>query len=202
MHTPFTRLPAQRTWLLFTVLVLLSAAARAADVIVDPYYEYRDEVGRGEFGYDDSADIPWIENETEVLAVPKAADLSPVILDRAPEGIEVLVDKTRIDVNPDDRVVRVWLWVRSESGAERGTYEGFRCDTREYKVYAYANPNREPPVSKAKRPRWIAVKGNSRSDYRRELLRDYFCDLRGTRTAGDIRDLLTGQFRRKDFLSN
>ena len=197
MRKPVTRRFVPTKPLLLTILMLLSAGPWAADVIVDPYHEYRNEPS-----YDDSEDIPWIEKETEVLAVPKAADLSPVRLDRVPDGIEVLIDKTRIDVNPKDRVVRVWLWVRSEAGAERGTYEGFRCDTGEYKVYAYANPNREPPVSKARRPRWIAVKDDSRSDYRRELLRDYFCGMRGTRTAGEIKDGLTGQFRREEFLSN
>ena len=138
--------------------ILAPPAVAARDVGADPYYDYRDENETGEYSYDDSQDIPWIENETEVLAVPDADDLSTVQLDSLPAGMELLIDKSRISVNPDDRIVRVWLWVRSDSGAERGTFEGFRCNAREYKVYAYANPHREPPVTKAKRPRWISLK--------------------------------------------
>lgn len=137
--------------------ILASPAVPARDVGADPYYEYR-ENDVGDFSYDDSKDIPWIENETAVLAVPKPDDLSTVQLDLLPAGMELLIDKSRINVNPDDRIVRVWLWVRSSAGAERGTFEGFRCETGEYKVYAYANPHREPPVTKAKRPRWISLK--------------------------------------------
>jgi len=183
-------------------LVILAGPLVAGDVIVDPFHQYRDEAERGEFSYDDSQDIPWIENETEVLAMPKPEDLSPVRSDKMPAGMELSIDKTRIDVNPEDRVVRVWLWVRSSSGVENGTYEGFRCETSEYKVYAYANPRRDPPVTKAKRPRWISVDEGRFGDYRRELLRDYFCGIRGTRSAHEISDYLTGEFRRERFMSN
>ena len=185
-----------------TILTALAGPLMAGDVIVDPFYDYRDEVERGEFSYDDSQDIPWIENETEILSMPRPEDLSPVRIDKMPAGMALSIDTTRIDVNPEDRVVRLWLWVRSGSGVENGTYEGFRCETSEYKVYAYANPRRDPPVTKAKRPRWISVKEGRFGDYRRELLRDYFCGIRGTRSAREIRDHLTGQFRRESFMSN
>lgn len=183
-------------------LVIQSAPSWGRDVIVDPYYEYRDEVGRGEYNYDDSQDIPWIENETEVLAMPKAEDLVPVQMDQLPAGMQLLIDKSRITVNPQDRVVRVWLWIRSDSGAENGTFEGYRCETREYKVYAYANPRRDPPVSKAKKARWLPAKEMRFGNYRLELLKDYFCGIRGTRSADEISDYLTGTYRRETFISN
>lgn len=183
------------------LLGLPGIAAARDQVIVDPYYEYRDDVGRGEYSYDDSQDIPWIENETEVLAVPRPEDLQPVQLDTLQAGFEVLVDLTRITVDPDDRVVRGWFWVRSAAGAENGSFEGFRCETREYKVYAYAYPRRDPPVSKAKRPLWKAVNRESGRDYRAELLDDYFCGIRGTRSAREIVQYMTGEFRRERFLS-
>ncbi len=175
--------------------------AAAKDLIIDPYYEYRDEVSKGEFEYDDSQDIPWIENETEVLAVPQPDNLSQIKLDQLPEGFTLFIDKSRIDVNENDDVIRVWLWIRSQSGSESGTFEGFRCATGENKVYAYANPQRDPPVTKSKRPRWQFVNANRNGNYRFELMKDYFCGIRGTRTAGEIRDYLTGEFRREYFMS-
>ena len=159
-----------------------------------PEYRSGASSGSGEFHYDDSQDIPWIENETAVLAMPRPEDLSPVDLDQMPPGLELLIDKSRITVNLDDKVVRAWLWVRSEAGAQSGTFEGFRCATREYKVYAYANPRRDPPVSKAKNPRWKAVPKIPGGNYRAELLKYYFCGVRGTRNAAQIRDFLSGEY--------
>ncbi len=202
MQDPIRYLPLPARAIVLSMLLIASPAPWAADVVVDPYHEYRDEVEKGEFRYDDSQDIPWIENETEILAMPRPEDLSPVALDKVPEGFEVLIDKTRIDVNPKDRVVRVWLWTRSRGGVEQGTYEGFRCESSEYKVYAYANPRREPPVSKAKQARWIETGINPVKDYRGELLRDYFCGIRGTRDAREIRSYLASPFRRETFFSN
>jgi hypothetical protein len=187
---------------LLGVLLLTSLTAAARDLVIDPYHEYRDEVGRGEFSYDDSQDIPWIENEAEVLAVPKADELVRVDMDQMPPGLELWVDTSRITVDPKDRVIRLWLWVRSKQGAENGTFEGYRCETGEYKVYAYANPHRDPPVSKAKRPTWRTVSQRRNGNYRLELLGDYFCGIRGTRTADEIREYMTGEFRRETFMSN
>jgi len=180
---------------------LLSAPASWSRDVTDPYWEYRDEVGRGEFSYDDSQDIPWIENETEVLALPREDDLTRVNMDQLPEGFALFVDLSRITVNPKDRVIRLWLWTQSATGSASGSFEGYRCDTKEYKVYAYANPRRDPPVTKARKPRWKFAHETRYGNYRAELLGDYFCGIRGTRDEDDIRRRLGGQFEREYFIS-
>jgi hypothetical protein len=182
------------------MLVGLAGAPHAADP--DPYRDYRGTGSGGGFDYDDSGDIPWIENETEVLAMPQAENLSPVGVDALPRGMTLLIDRSRITVDPKDRVVRVWLWLRSDQGAESGSFEGYRCETREYKVYAYANPRRDPPVSKAKAPTWLSAKSAAGANYRLELLNDYFCGIRGARTAQEIGVAMTGEFRLERFFSN
>ena len=187
--------------LLTALLAAVALPVAAAEVRTDPYYDWRDDVGRGEYDYDDSQDIPWIESETEVLAPPRPEDLVPVRLDSLPPGIELLIDRTRVTVGEEDRVVRAWLWTRGSGGASNGTFEGFRCETREFKVYAYANPRREPQVSLARRPPWQTIKGSRARNYRMELLEDHFCGIRGTRSAREIVEGLTGEFRRERFLS-
>jgi hypothetical protein len=177
------------------------AVAVAVDDIVDPYSEYRDEVDTGVFSYDSSEDVPWIENETEVLALPSEQHLVPLELDMLPDQFELFVDRSRITVGEEDRVVRMWLWVRSNQGNETGTFEGFRCATGEYKIYAHANPGREPPVRIAKRARWKPVRPGDIETYRWELLRDYLCSIRGTRSPREIQDYMTGEFKRETFLS-
>lgn len=196
---PKSRLTALVLTALFATAAALPAAA--ADVRVDPYYDWRDEVGRGQYDYDDTQDIPWIESEAEVLAPPRAEDLVPVRLDSLPPGMELLIDRSRITVGERDRVIRAWLWTRGKAGPGSGTFEGFRCETREFKVYAYANPRRDPPVSLARRPPWQPIPGPRSRSYRMELLEDYFCGIRGTRSAREIADNLTGEFRRERFLS-
>jgi hypothetical protein len=200
MHIPAHPALRRLATLVLAALLALPPGALARDE-VDPYWEYRDEVGRGEFSYDDSQDIPWIENETEVLAMPRAENLSRVKMDQLPEGFELFVDKSRITVDPKDRVIRLWVWLRSSSGSESGSFEGYRCATGEYKVYAYANPQRDPPVTKANRPLWQHARESRYGNWRAELLGDYFCGIRGTRSARDIGQRLTGEFQIERFLS-
>lgn len=187
--------------LLSAVLVAGAAAPQAAEDRVDPYWEYRDEVGRGEYNYDDSLDIPWIESEAEVLAPPRREDLVRVDLNSLPPGVEILIDRSRITVGEKDRVIRAWFWAQPQSGVGYGTFEGYRCETSEFKVYAYANPRRDPVVSLAPRPRWQQLDGPTYRNYRLELLNDYFCGIRGTRPAHEIVQNLTGEFRRERFMS-
>ncbi len=202
MRNPQDTCSARLTALLLFLLCGMSGIV-VADKDADPYYDYRDEVERGEFSYDDSQDIPWIENETEVLAAPREEDLVRVGMDLMPPGLELLIDARRLTVDPGDRIIRLWMVVRSRAGVDNGSFEGFRCATREYKVYAYSNPSRLPPVTKAKRPRWRPISKALRSgNYRLELLQDYFCGLGGTRNAHEIRVALDNEIERETFFKN
>jgi hypothetical protein len=183
---------------LAALLTSLSLSAPASDdVVIDPALEALEQ---NEFNYDDSREIPWIEYKTNVLVMPKAQDLSPLELDEMPAGMELFVDKSRIAVHPEDGVVRMWMWVRSKFGAEQGSFEGFRCATREYKVYAYANPTRNPPVTSAKNARWRAAKSGVSGNYRAELQRDYLCGISGARSPQEIRNYMDSGSRGHIFL--
>ncbi|MCB1774308.1 MAG: hypothetical protein KDI88_11880 [Gammaproteobacteria bacterium] len=194
LRLPLSRIP-------LVLALLYGATVHANDPVTDPYWEYRDEVGRGEFSYDDSQEVPWIENETQVTALPVVDELHRLNMDLLPREFTLFIDRDRITVGPDDYVVRMWLWVRNDQGNETGTFEGYRCDTGEYKIYAYANPRRDPPVRVHKRAKWRPADAGGQSTYRSELLRDYFCGLRGTRSAREIQASMTGAFRREYFLS-
>lgn len=164
------------------------------DVIVDPYWEYRDEVERGEFSYDDSEDVPWIETETAVPEPPETGRMFSLRLDTLPPDFDLLVDRDGITIGEEDRIVRLWLQVVSRQGSATSSYEGYRCNTAEYKVFAYANPARHEPMRVVKRARWRSVDGPAGPTYRGELLRDYLCGLRGTRSVIEIQQAMTGSF--------
>jgi hypothetical protein len=172
------------------LLLCSFTVAASDDAMIDPYWEHRDEGETGIFEYDDSQDIPWIENETEILALPDESNLQPVNLGNLPPGMTLLVDASRISVNPDDRVVRLWVVLRSDGGVDNASYEGYRCTVNEYKVYAHATPRRDPPVSKMTRATWREVGKNARGNYRRELLLNYFCTIRGVRSVQSIQSAL------------
>ena len=83
------------------------------------------------------------------------------------------VDRNSISVGPD-RVVRFSAVIKSASGALNTSYEGMRCKTSEYKVYAYGIKNGE--WTKARDSQWRRIERSS-VDFRFTLYKDYFCDI-------------------------
>ncbi|HKB83229.1 MAG TPA: CNP1-like family protein [Burkholderiales bacterium] len=73
-----------------------------------------------------------------------------------------------------DRVVRFSAVIKSASGALNTSYEGMRCKTSEYKVYAYGINNNE--WEKAHDSQWRRIERSS-IDFRFTLYKDYFCDV-------------------------
>ena len=83
------------------------------------------------------------------------------------------VDRDSISVGAD-RVVRFSAVIKSASGALNTSYEGIRCKTSEYKIYAYGVKNGE--WSNARDSRWRQIERSS-VDYHFTLYKDYFCDI-------------------------
>ena len=83
------------------------------------------------------------------------------------------VERNSISIGAD-RVVRYSAVIESPSGALTTGYEGMRCKTSEYKVYAYGIKNGE--WTKARDSQWRKIPRAS-PDFRFALYKDYFCDL-------------------------
>ena len=100
------------------------------------------------------------------------------------------IDRNSISVG-EDRVVRYSTLIRSSSGALNVSYEGLRCKTSEYKVYAFGTNGGEwakvPDVQWRKVPRLTG-------DFRFALYKDYFCDIEAIagRNEKDLIANLTG----------
>lgn len=90
-----------------------------------------------------------------------------------------------------DRVVRYTLVVKSPSGVANVSYEGLRCKTSEYKVYAFGT--REGGWTGARDPQWRPV-GGTTSNFHYSLWVDYLCDSEavGGRNARDLVARLRG----------
>ena len=84
-----------------------------------------------------------MEIETQVNQLPQEENLKQLRVDKLdamPSGMRFSMDLENVTVSDKDYVTRTWFVVRSDN-AYNGTYEGIRCSTGEYKVYAYANQN-------------------------------------------------------------
>lgn len=169
--------------------LLIATQSFAASDVSDPYSEYAEKSD-----YDENLEVPWIELETRVNKLPADEDLVPVRMSTLPPGMQLSIDIENATLS-EDRVTRLWFVVGSESGAYNGSYEALRCESNEYKVYAYGNPKRTKPIRTVKFPSWRGVKvGN----YRNELMLDYFCNGSLQRPLSDVKESLERDFTQDD----
>jgi len=101
------------------------------------------------------------------------------------------VDRNSVSLGAD-RVVRYTAVIKSPSGVPNVSYEGLRCKTSEYKVYAYGTRN--GTWTNARDPKWQDV-GSTTANFRYSLWVDYLCDSEavGGRNAKDLVVRLQGE---------
>lgn len=175
------------------ILLHLAGAARAERDPTDPFKSWKGENQTGEFNYDDSQDKPWHEIAGKVPPLPADDDLLPVRVDSLTRPLQAHMGAASLSYNPQDRVLRYWLVITSPAGAYNATYEGLRCDTMEYKVYAYGNPRRTPPVQLATGTAWQKLGNIKPGTYRPEMMRTLLCnESNRPRPLRDILDTLRG----------
>jgi len=161
-----------RLLLLAPILVALgTAVAPAASVSEDN--PYKDIIlGREPLlPYDESKDKPWQEQDIAAPEVYDNADLEEVAVTQIQKGFSVLVDK-QLTIG-EDGVIRYWLVLKSKQGAVNAMYEGLRCDTAEYKTYAFMVDRKT--VEPMKHARWQKLRRALGNNFRWELMNDYFC---------------------------
>lgn len=184
--------------LLRAAVVLLLSSMGGAAIAADPTEPFEDLLNpmesNAEFDYDDSGDKPWREGAVELPSLPADDQLLRVQLDTLPASMQAYISPARLDFDPDGRVFRFWLIIKSTAGAYNATYEGLRCDTQEYRVYGYGNPRRQPAVRVNSSSSWQALGGRQRGNYRRELGDTLMCnEARRSRPLRDIVATLKGQ---------
>ena len=184
------------------LLAALPLAGAAGDYdSSDPYYRQRAPNEKGVFGYDDSGDTPWREDKVKIPPPPPAeASLSEVRLDSLPKGFRAYLDPAAIELNPTDKVLRYWIVVRS-GGSSNVSYEGVNCASREYKVYAFADPRAPDGIRPIREPRWQEVGFSRRNDYRWELFDGVLCSGTSPREARGIAAAVGGYYQRARPLS-
>ncbi len=115
----------------------------------------------------------WTEGDVKLPAYPKAGDLVEFYVSAATQ-FRFFIDRASLSVSPDG-VVRYALLARSAAGAENVTYEGIRCKTGMYKIYAYGHTG---GGWAARASDWRPIEQKSVQRWRHALWRDYFCPQR------------------------
>lgn len=82
------------------------------------------------------------------------------------------IDASTLSVGKDG-VVRYTLVIRTSGGSTNVTYEGMRCESREYKIYATGH--RDGTWALARRSEWRPVENKPTNRHHAALSRDYFC---------------------------
>jgi hypothetical protein len=100
------------------------------------------------------------------------------------------IDRNSVSLGAD-WVVRYTVVIKSTSGVANVSYEGMRCKTSEYKVYAYGT--RDGTWANARDPKWQNVDGTT-ANLRYSLWVDYLCDSEGVggRNAKELISRLKG----------
>lgn len=123
--------------------------------------------------FDSTAVEKWRESEVSLPRYPADDDLVNVPLSAATETFRFYIDRQSLSLG-DDRVVRLTAVIESPRGARNVFYDGIRCDTREYKTYAFGaserhwRPNRVAP--------WQFITAQGQHGFRYQLYRYYVCD--------------------------
>lgn len=123
------------------------------------------------FDYDASQDKPWQENAPSIPVFPQDRYLLPVSLSQA-YSFKVFVDEKSVTLL-EDRVLRFSLVVESKSGARSIFYDGFRCETDEYKTYAVGSA--VSTLQAVKKPSWQRIPNIGSQGFRQELVKLYVC---------------------------
>ncbi len=113
----------------------------------------------------------WREAEVAFPAAPVEGALREFYVSAVAEN-RFFVDTSTLSIGADG-VVRYVLVVLTHGGARNVSFEGMRCETREWRIYASGRA--DGSWSKARSDSWSAVREAAVNRHRAVLFLDYFC---------------------------
>ncbi|RLJ62165.1 CNP1-like family protein [Sulfurisoma sediminicola] len=120
---------------------------------------------------DDAEGRPWAEGETALPAFPQDSDLLPFYVSAATSN-RFFIDAKSLSAGSDG-VVRYVVVIKTSGGATNVTFEGIRCDAREYKLYATGRYDRTwGPLLAGQ---WRPIEYKDRNRHHSVLSRNFFC---------------------------
>ncbi|MCL2523164.1 MAG: CNP1-like family protein [Betaproteobacteria bacterium] len=120
---------------------------------------------------DDYLPKSWKEIETQLPPAPLEHNLQAIYLNEVAQN-KFFIDSENLRIDADG-VVRYVLVVLTPGGARNVTYEGMRCETRQWRIYASGRA--DGAWSKARRAEWQPIHDEAINRYHAALFLDYFC---------------------------
>ena len=143
-------------------------------------------------GYDDSNDVPWTEDSLNVIQPPNPNEFLPVAIDNPPVGFTIYIDESSLSVSQSDLIIRYWLILKAGKSTN-AIYEGMKCNTREYKSYAFQNKWDKTKIKTNPVAKWQPIETQTHNRFREEIRQYFFCDTLAARKRDDIIRRLKGQ---------
>jgi hypothetical protein len=162
-------------YLFKTILVLalsiLVSHVYAREIIVDgnqqslPDKKYEYEEGE-----------QWKEIDIKIPSYPDDGDLMELQLYDPNNRFTYYMDEESLTVSENDYVVRYTLVIESKRGTRNIFYEGMRCNTLEYKTYAFGTGKGK--FRPSRKPEWKSMLDSGYKKLRMDLMEFYLCDPR------------------------
>jgi len=115
-------------------------------------------------------EVPWQDAELTLPPYPRERDLIEFELNGQTSN-RFYIDGSSLSV-VNDKAVRFVLVIRSADAAVTTSYSGVRCDTREWKDYAFGN-NGAWELNPS--GQWRPIRARGINDYQDTLQSDFFC---------------------------
>jgi hypothetical protein len=125
------------------------------------------------------------EGEVRLPAYPRDEGLVEF---RADDRFRYLLDRAALSVGRDEGAVYYTVVIESTSGARNVAYEGIRCETLEYKIYAYGDKG--GAFQPVRNPAWKEIRADQYNRFRRDLHDFFLCENLLPRSPGDIQRAL------------
>lgn len=149
------------------VLILVLLAGCGSGKFQRPQARSTTDPGGQIFG----AEEMWRENEVALPSYPQDENLQSFVISGPTENT-FYIDTRSLNVGTDG-VVRYAVVVRSKNGVDNVSYQGIRCETREWKGYAYGTAERS--WSAARDPQWQRIVWLRTNAVQYALYREYLC---------------------------
>jgi hypothetical protein len=127
--------------------------------------------GWGDFEGEFDNDKAWTELQTQLPPYPKLEEAIPVVVSSATDSA-FFIDPKSVSVGEDD-VVRYTLIVKSAEGALNVSFEGIRCGSQEYKLYAFGKT--DGTWARNRSGKWTPIVYKDRNRQHTVLYDDFFC---------------------------
>ena len=153
-----------KRWLLCLPFVLPGLATAVKDrPFIDESTLQREGIQEPEY---------WKEGDSKLPPFPEEADLVAFRVDLPSSRFSHFIDGKHLAIGKDD-VVRYTLVLRSKTGTDNVSFEGIRCDSAQYRVYAYGSRGTFTPLEPSS---WQPIGEGDPDLAHRELQRFYLCE--------------------------